>query len=74
MWGYKIIDQNYKSVETLVQYLVGAAGKGANLLLNIGPQPNGELPEASLVRLQGIGKWLRTYGETVYATCIFHLY
>ena len=70
MWGYKIIDQNYKSVETLVQYLVGAAGKGANLLLNIGPQPNGELPEASLVRLQGIGEWLRTYGETIYATTV----
>ena len=68
MWGYKIIDQNYKSVETLVQYLVGAAGKGANLLLNIGPQPNGELPAASLERLQGIGEWLRAYGETVYAT------
>lgn len=42
MWGYKIIDQNYKSAHTLIQYLVGAAGKGANLLLNIGPQPNGE--------------------------------
>lgn len=68
MWGYKIIDQNYKSVETLVQYLVGAAGKGANLLLNIGPQPNGELPAASLVRLQGMGEWLRNYGETVYGT------
>ena len=68
MWGYKIIDQNYKSVETLVQYLVGAAGKGANLLLNIGPQPNGELPAASLERLQGIGEWLRAYGETVYET------
>ena len=68
MWGYKIIDQNYKSVETLLQYLVGAAGKGANLLLNIGPQPNGELPAASLVRLQGMGEWLRNYGETVYGT------
>ena len=68
MWGYKIIDQNYKSVETLVQYLVGAAGKGANLLLNIGPQPNGELPVAALTRLQGIGEWLRSYGETVYGT------
>ena len=50
MWGYKIIDQNYKSPETLIRYLVSTSGKGANLLLNIGPQPNGELPAAALDR------------------------
>src|SRR5574344_1217183 len=37
MWGYKVADQNYKSVKDLVQLLVRAAGKGSNLLLNIGP-------------------------------------
>ena len=68
MWGYKIIDQNYKSLETLIQYLVGAAGKGANLLMNIGPQANGELPAAALERLKGMGEWLRANGETVYGT------
>ena len=68
MWGYKVIDQNYKSVETLIQYLVGAAGKGANLLMNIGPQANGELPAAALERLKGMGEWLRKNGETVYGT------
>lgn len=68
MWGYKIVDQNYKSARTLIQYLVGAAGKGANLLLNIGPQPNGELPAAALERLQEMGAWLQKYGETIYGT------
>ena len=68
MWGYKVVDQNYKSVKTLIQYLVGAAGKGANLLLNIGPQPDGELPAAALDRLKGMGEWLEKYGETVYGT------
>lgn len=68
MWGYKIADQNYKSVETLIQYLVSAAGKGANLLLNIGPQPDGELPSAALERLKGMGEWLKVYGETIYGT------
>ena len=68
MWGYKITDQNYKSVGTLVQYLVGAAGRGANLLLNIGPQPDGALPAAAVERLEGIGEWLRANGETVYGT------
>ena len=68
MWGYRIYDQNYKSVPQLVQLLVRTAGKGANLLLNIGPQPDGKLPELALDRLKGIGRWLRENGETIYAT------
>lgn len=68
MWGYKITDQNYKSVDDLVRLLVSTAGKGANLLLNIGPQPNGELPAAALDRLKGMGEWLEKYGESIYGT------
>ncbi len=66
MWGYKIMDQNYKSVPELIELLVNARGKGANLLLNIGPQPTGALPAAALDRLKGMGEWLRANGETVY--------
>ena len=45
------------------------AAKGANLLLNIGPQPNGELPATALDRLKGIGEWLNgKAGESIYAT------
>ncbi|MDE6693371.1 MAG: alpha-L-fucosidase, partial [Muribaculaceae bacterium] len=68
MWGYKIQDQNYKDTPTLIRYLVNTAGMGANLLLNIGPQPNGELPATALERLKGIGEWMRENGETIYAT------
>ena len=68
MWGYKIIDQNYKSAETLIRYLVSAAGKGANLLLNVGPQPNGELPAAALERMKAMGEWLAVYGKAIYNT------
>ncbi len=68
MWGYKIKDQNYKSTPELISYLVKAAGMGANLLLNIGPQPNGELPATALARLKEIGQWMNRYGETFYAT------
>ncbi len=68
MWGYKIVDQNYKSSRSLIHYLVQAAGKDANLLLNIGPQPDGELPEKALERLQEIGEWMDVYGETIYGT------
>ena len=68
MWGYKIKDQNYKSVTDLVRLLVRAAGKGANLLMNIGPQPNGELPAVAVERLKGVGEWMAKYGETIYGT------
>ncbi len=68
MWGYKITDQNYKSVEELIRLLVSTSGKGANLLLNIGPQPNGKLPAAALERLRGMGEWLSRYGESIYGT------
>lgn len=68
MWGYKVVDTNYKDTRTLIHYLVKTAGLGANLLLNIGPQPNGELPAAAIDRLEGIGRWMETYGETIYGT------
>ena len=68
MWGYKITDQNYKSTKTLIHYLVKAAGKDANLLMNIGPQPDGCLPQVAVERLKEMGEWMQTYGETIYGT------
>jgi len=68
MWGYKVIDQNYKSAAELIRLLVRTSGKGANLLLNIGPQPDGRLPQTAVERLREIGQWLRTNGESIYAT------
>ena len=68
MWGYKVVDQEYKSTETLIRYLVSAAGKGANLLLNVGPQPNGELPAVAVERLKQMGEWMAMYGDTIYGT------
>lgn len=67
-WGYRVTDTTYKSEEFLVKYLVQTAAKGANLLLNIGPRPDGTLPGESLQRLNAIGKWLNLYGETIYGT------
>lgn len=68
MWGYKITDQDYKSPKTLIHYLVKAAGRDANLLMNIGPQPDGELLATALERLAEVGDWMKIYGETIYGT------
>ncbi len=67
-WGYDARDTNLKSTERLVHALVGAAGRGANLLLNVGPRPDGEISPDAALRLQELGKWLATYGESVYGT------
>ena len=67
-WGYRITDTDYKSVKELVHLLVRAAAKNSNLLLNIGPQPNGELPKPALERLAGIGAWMRGHSVSVDAT------
>lgn len=65
MWGYKIIDQNYKSDTTLIRLLVETAGRNANLLLNIGPETSGVLPATAIDRLEKIGRWMKTNGVTV---------
>ncbi len=67
-WGYRVTDTNYKDSPTLIRDLVKTAGKGANLLLNIGPQPDGQLPAAALERLRDMGEWMRKYGKTIYGT------
>lgn len=67
-WGYDITDKDYKSADYLIRKLVTAAGKDANLLLNVGPRPDGELPVEAVERLHQIGQWLKVHGETIYGT------
>lgn len=67
-WGFVTDDTINRSVKELVHMLIGSAGRGANLLLNIGPTQEGEVREAHKERLLGIGEWLKTYGETIYGT------
>ncbi len=67
-WGYNIKDRSFKDVPTLVKLLVSAAGKDANLLLNIGPQPDGMFPAQAYESLKGIGEWMAQYGHTVQGT------
>jgi alpha-L-fucosidase len=67
-WGFNITDLHYKSTKELVRLLVKDAGYGANLLLNIGPLPNGEIQEAFTNRLDSMGVWLSKNGYTIYGT------
>ncbi|WP_298411531.1 alpha-L-fucosidase [Hydrotalea sp.] len=67
-WGFNLADTSYKSTSRLVHYLVRTAGFGANFLLNIGPMPNGAVQPEFQERLADMGKWLKTYGSSIYKT------
>jgi alpha-L-fucosidase len=67
-WGFNIGDSNYKSAEEVERRLVRAAGNNTNLLMNIGPYPNGEIDPEFSTRLRTVGEWLGKYGESVYGT------
>ena len=67
-WGFNIGDHKFKSPEEVEEMLVRTAGNNSNLLLNIGPMPNGEIEGEFVTRLHAIGEWMSHYGETIYGT------
>jgi alpha-L-fucosidase len=67
-WGFNLTDHDYKSVVQLVRELVGAAGRNANFLLNIGPMPDGSIQPEFQERLRAIGAWMERYGRSIYGT------
>jgi len=67
-WGFTISDDHYKSPEELEEMLIRAAGNNSNLLLNIGPMPNGEIQDDFVIRLHAVGEWLARYGDSIYGT------
>jgi alpha-L-fucosidase len=67
-WGFNIGDHKFKSPEEVEEMLVRAAGNNSNLLLNIGPMPNGEIQDEFVNRLHAIGEWTSRYGDTIYET------
>jgi len=67
-WGYKSHDHGWKSVESMIRMLADIASKGGNYLLNVGPTAEGEIPKASIERLQAIGEWMKVNGEAIHGT------
>ena len=67
-WGFNITDTTFKSTSEIIHYLVRAAGYGANLLLNIGPRPDGTIQPEAVTRLQEVGRWLEVHGPSIYGT------
>jgi alpha-L-fucosidase len=66
-WGYIENDQ-YQGPQFLIDQLVDIVSKNGNLLLNIGPKPDGSIPDPIQTTLREMGKWLKANGEAVYGT------
>jgi alpha-L-fucosidase len=67
-WGFKALDDNWKSPGELIQQLASLSANGVNYLLNVGPDAKGRIPEPSQERLRIIGDWLKQNGEAIYGT------
>ncbi len=67
-WGYNVTDRKYKTVKQLIQYLVNAAGRNANFLLNVGPKPNGVIQKEFTDTLAAVGKWMQQNASTIRGT------
>ena len=67
-WGFQKSDDDWKPPKTIVDNLATCARGGGNYLLNIGPKPDGSVPEESVRILEAVGKWLDRNGQAIYAT------
>jgi alpha-L-fucosidase len=66
-WAWKPNDK-LKSFEECIRILVETVGGDGNLLLNVGPMPNGQIEARQMERLRQIGDWLDNNGESIYGT------
>ena len=65
-WGYNSRDDHFKTADMIIKKLVECVSKGGNMLLNVGPDARGNIPEKSLEILRGIGDWMRLNSESIY--------
>ena len=67
-WGYQRADDAWKTSKTVIRNLITCARDGGNYLLNIGPKPDGSIPEESVRILTEVGDWMTANGESIYGS------
>ena len=66
-WSY-VPGDHYKSPLQIVQLLIKVVSRGGNLLMNIGPGPDGDWDPEAYKRLADVGKWIKINGEGIYSS------
>lgn len=72
-WHFKPTNEDYKSGTKLIEMLIETRAKGGNLLLNVGPTPDGEIPFEQTRRIREMALWLFINGEAVYDIRPWHV-
>ena len=65
-WGYCATDHNFKSPDMIIKKLVECVSKNGNLILNVGPDAKGNIPQESLDILAAVGRWMHKNGDSIY--------
>ena len=67
-WGYDRDEDNWKSGRDILQRFCLTVCRGANMLLNVGPRPDGQFSPQEVERLETIGRWMKVNGEAIHGT------
>lgn len=67
-WGYDRDENNWKSLKDMLERFTLTVCRGANMLLNVGPMPEGTFTPEEIELLKGIGRWMKVNSEAVYGT------
>jgi alpha-L-fucosidase len=67
-WGYNKYETEFKTPRDLIRMLVEVVSKGGNLLLNVGPKPDGTIQQEFVTRLNAMGDWIKVNSESIYGT------
>ncbi len=65
-WGYAWYDQNWKSPKRILKSVISTVARGGTYMLNVGPKPDGTIPEEAQLALRESGKWIKRYPQIVY--------
>ena len=65
-WGYAWYDNNWKSAREVLSRILSTIGRGGTYMLNVGPKPDGTIPEPASLALRRAGAWIRKYPQAVY--------
>jgi len=68
VWGYKINERKFRTAPNVIKMIVRAAAKDSNLLMNIGPDGSGRLPEKAVEVMKEVGVWMAENGHAIYGT------